>query len=409
MHVHLILCWTPNLDGSSMYFSKNPSSSIQRCSVAIVGAGMAGLAAAVTLAQAGCTDILLLEAQHEPGGRIQTIKMADGFIDLGAQWLHGDQNALWRVSNAHNLFASKTIYEGRGLFLREDGLKINDFVVEKVAFIIGQILEDCEEFVNSPDIPDSVGKYLEEKFGEYLKSSALSEEEVRLYLELYDWNVRFQVIDNCCDNLYNVSAKFWGRYFCPTSNGQAHINYAKGHGSIVEALVEKLPKNVLITNCPVTNIDWSMKDTSVKLTCQNSNEIRADAVIVTSSLGVLKNRAAKLFTPVLPTQMTKVINAMGFAGICKIFLLFEHCWWDDAEGIQLIWNYDNAYGDDWTRYLSGFDPVLDQPHMLLGWIGGRGAEMVERVPEEEIGEKCAEVLRKFTGNKKITRPIKVVR
>lgn len=352
---------------------------------------------------------MVLEAQEQPGGRILSVQIADGHIDLGAQWLHGNQNELWKISDSNKLLSSRTVYEGRGEFLREDGFKCNSFMVQKVGFLIGRILEDCEEFVDATDVPDSVGKYLEEKFGNYLKNSSLSKEEIRLYLELYDWNVRFQVIDNCCDNLYNVSAKFWGRYFCPAADGQAHINYSKGHGSIIDMLVKQLPKDSLLTSQPVTNIDWSMRDNKVKIMCQNSTIVETEAVIVTCSLGVLKSKASKLFTPSLPSEMTEVINAMGFAGICKIFLLFEEKWWDNEEGFQLLWNYDTPYGDDWARYLSGFDPVLDQPHMLLGWVGGRGAELVEGIPEEDIGKKCAEVLRIFAGNPAISNPVRVIR
>lgn len=382
-----------------------------KCKVAIVGAGISGLAAAVQLVQAGCTDILLLEAQDQAGGRIRSEQVAAGYVDLGAQWLHGDNNALWKISASNNLLSNTTIYEGRGVFLREDGYKFDEYLVEKVGFAIGQILEDCEKFIHGNSIPESVGKYLEEQFGEYLKRNSISNEDIRLYLELYDWNVRFQVIDNCCDNLYNVSAKFWGRYFCPTSDGQAHINYSNGHSSVVDVLLKQLPENCLLTNHPVSNIDWSTNNEheSVIINCCNSSVVETDAVIVTCSLGVLKKHSPTLFTPLLPNEMTEIISGMGFAGICKIFLLFQEKWWNSEEGFQLVFNYNSAYGDDWTRYLSGFDPVLDQPNMLLGWVGGRGAALVENISEDQIGKQCAELLKKFTGNKNVTNPVKVIR
>ena len=58
--------------------------------VVVVGAGVAGLAAARTLAEAG-RDVALLEARDRVGGRIHTVAAADGGlpVELGAEFIHG--------------------------------------------------------------------------------------------------------------------------------------------------------------------------------------------------------------------------------------------------------------------------------------------------------------------------------
>jgi monoamine oxidase len=55
--------------------------------VLVVGAGVAGLAAAAALRRAGRT-CLVLEAAARPGGRAHTIQLGAESFDLGATWLH---------------------------------------------------------------------------------------------------------------------------------------------------------------------------------------------------------------------------------------------------------------------------------------------------------------------------------
>lgn len=56
----------------------------------IIGAGVAGLAAAGVLAGAGRTNVVILEAGDRIGGRVHTVETARGVpIDRGASWFHG--------------------------------------------------------------------------------------------------------------------------------------------------------------------------------------------------------------------------------------------------------------------------------------------------------------------------------
>lgn len=55
-------------------------------SVVIIGAGAAGIAAAVKLIKNGFQNVIILEANDRIGGRIHTIDFGGSKIDLGAQW-----------------------------------------------------------------------------------------------------------------------------------------------------------------------------------------------------------------------------------------------------------------------------------------------------------------------------------
>lgn len=53
--------------------------------VAVIGAGFAGLAAALELQRSGCCDVTVLEASRRPGGRASTLQLPSGTaLELGA-------------------------------------------------------------------------------------------------------------------------------------------------------------------------------------------------------------------------------------------------------------------------------------------------------------------------------------
>jgi polyamine oxidase len=67
--------------------------------VAVLGGGLSGTIAARTLAQAGMTDFLIVEARGELGGRLMSAEFAGQIVELGANWIEGTEN---NVTHARN-------------------------------------------------------------------------------------------------------------------------------------------------------------------------------------------------------------------------------------------------------------------------------------------------------------------
>jgi monoamine oxidase len=59
----------------------------------VIGAGLSGLRAAVDLRAAG-RDVVVLEARDRVGGRLETVAMGDGKVDVGGQWIGPTQDRL---------------------------------------------------------------------------------------------------------------------------------------------------------------------------------------------------------------------------------------------------------------------------------------------------------------------------
>lgn len=91
------------------------------------------------------------------------------------------------------------------------------------------------------------------------------------------------------------------------------------------------------------NIKSDLKSRSLKVevTCEDGSKFKADHVIFTASLGVLKQNHETLFTPNLPKRKIKAIQTMGFGTVGKIFLEFEEPFWptevNDWTGFSFLW------------------------------------------------------------------------
>lgn len=376
-------------------------------SVAIVGAGVAGLAAANTLVDAGIKDIVILEAQNRPGGRIHTVKLEDGFLEMGAQWIHGKDNPIYELALKYNLIADKSVGEAQGIYVRNDGIIFDKILVNSINFEIEKILHECEKYVDAVDYPESVGHYLEDRFYHYLKCSNDDEDTIQMKLELYDWHVRFQTIDNSCIDIKRISAKQWGNYKTG-HNRQAYISFQNGYNSLINKLINCLPEHTIILECKVNSIQYG---NHIVLKCKNRS-VFAKHVIITVSMGVLKQLLHNIYPP-LPQTMQNCINNMGFYGIGKIFLIYDSKWWSGSEGFQLLWRKDIVLNDDqmWLKDITGFDEVISYPNTLLGWVGGNGLETMERLTEIQIANHCTNLLRKFLRNiyDSVPFPCKVIR
>jgi spermine oxidase len=88
----------------------------------------------------------------------------------------------------------------------------------------------------------------------------------------------------------------------------------------------------------VTNIDWNTNSKSA-VKCSDGSIVHADHVVVTTSLGVLKQSHEQLFTPKLPKENKCAIDEISFGAVGKIFLEFDEKFWeDDWVGFSLLWS-----------------------------------------------------------------------
>ncbi len=90
----------------------------------------------------------------------------------------------------------------------------------------------------------------------------------------------------------------------------------------LQAIAEMLASTVDIRfDHFVTNIEWNPD--GVCISCANGVDFQADAVMMTTSIGVLQAQHQSLFTPQLPSWKQMAISAVRLGVVDKIFVEFE--------------------------------------------------------------------------------------
>lgn len=333
--------------------------------VIVVGAGIAGLAAARYLHVRGA-DVLVLEAGDYVGGRIRTDMSMGAPFEYGAGWIHGP--------SAENPVRQLADEIGAPTFVTDD---------------------DSLEVFGPDGNPLSDGDYqsLEDTFGrlEHLLSFQISERDARSIAEIvaeYEPDVLEDPLGRWLLTSYLEFDFGAGIEDVSAANAYADmvfedndVIFTRGYDSILAPLAKGLDIRL---NTPVNRI--ACKDEGVEV-----NELAADYAICTVPLGVLKSCAIR-FDPPLPEHIKEAISSLGFGSVTKIALRFKEAFWDVETQYFGIMSEPKGRWNYWLNYRTFSDE-----NILLGLSFGRYAPIADRMNREEMTRDALSVLRSVWG------------
>lgn len=338
--------------------------------VAVIGAGIAGLAAAGAVSAAG-RSCVVLEARDRVGGRIWTSDAwADLPVDLGASWIHGTEGnpvydealrlgldtTVFDVGSADGA-GSVVYYSGAGTEL--DGDQIEERSAEVVAYLEG---------------------VAEGGAGRSSLRTAIDGLPARLGAVAREPAVAAALTDYAGDYGATPDELALGALDEDDSFPGAQRVFPGGYGQLTQRLAEGLPVRL---NTPVTGISLHPADHVVVDTADGP--WFADTVIVTVPLGVLKSGAVR-FDPPLPETHRRAIDAIGFGRFEKLVLRFDTAFWDDEDQIQV----SGRPGQPFTGWYN-LNRVAGRP-ALMAINGGAAAVAIDGMPVERQSALAADVL-----------------
>jgi spermine oxidase len=180
----------------ALTFSINILNSFARPSnekkIVIVGAGLSGISAAVKLIENGYQNVVIFEAEDRIGGRIHSVPFANGIIDLGAQWVHGDtNNAVYDLMHKYFEFGDTGTETVDPEYMSFGGKPASKEQVLHLIEIIEEILSSFEE---QSKFNGTLGDFVIQKFWPKVQSSTFDPPDLPsqvldlMHKEMNEWN-----------------------------------------------------------------------------------------------------------------------------------------------------------------------------------------------------------------------------
>ena len=291
--------------------STNDTTSVD---VLIIGAGIAGVAAAATLRAAGKT-VRILEARNRIGGRMWSWRQWGVPVELGANWIETSKgNPLVQLA------------KDAGVATHADPEDADELFIDTVA---GRSLSESEAeelYDQIESMLDALIDAAEERDPDQDASLRDALNNLPAYEKLDDNRRRLieSVLTQVVNDEYGVETDklSWLGY----DAGEAA--YSGGNQFVIGGY-DGIP-TMLAGDTPieyetiVDKISWNADGIRV---AAGDRVWEADAVIVTVPLGVLKAQSI-VFDPALPAKYTTALNQLEMGLLDRCVMKFDEVFWD---------------------------------------------------------------------------------
>lgn len=345
--------------------------------VVVVGAGIAGLAAAEQLAQAG-RRVLLLEARTRLGGRIHTVDdpALGRPVELGAEFVHGRPVDLVAL-------------------IRECGLALES-VPERHQRGAGQsrpplpdlraALARLFDAPGGPPPDQSAAELLHRRGAELGDPAAVV--AVARYLEGF----------HAADLALLGTRSLAQNEAAEDVDGDAPSRIGQGYGALVRRMADRLDPDLVEVRLEtaVTALRWHPGSVTLSVRSPaGEDELSAPAAIVTLPLAVLKRPAgAAGAVPVdpLPPGWPEALAALHMGAAQRMVLGFDEPWWAPGhdQGPSFVHGADEPFPVWWTALPS-------RAPLITGWAGGPRAAALGGVGEAAMLRAALESLASVFG------------
>ncbi|MDX2176597.1 MAG: FAD-dependent oxidoreductase [Candidatus Sumerlaeia bacterium] len=342
--------------------------------VLVVGAGLAGLAAARSL-RASEAEVLVLEARARIGGRVWTDRSLGAAVDLGAAWIHGPKgNPIARLAKDAGAATVKTDWDSMRLFA-PDGRPLGDDALERAWHHAERAFAALEKARRGASPELSVADALER----YLRSADLDAEarqDVRWVLgSEIELSYATDLADLSLASLNEDDGFDGGDWIFPDGAGRLASHLADGVDVRLSHRVAAVRQGG----------DRVQVET-------DRGTFEGDRCLVTLPLGVLA-AGSVAFDPPLPEGMLASLRRLRMGVLNKVAMRFAKPFWDPT--LHTFGRMPGAADEPQT----GFLPLTpaNGSRVLVALRAGSAARSMERLTDGQLADEVLAELRKCHG------------
>ncbi|GHD20449.1 flavin monoamine oxidase family protein [Nocardiopsis kunsanensis] len=341
----------------------------------VVGAGMAGLAAADRLAEGG-ERVTVVEGRDRTGGRIHSVRDQEGTVlDAGASWMHSEEsnplaNLVRETGTRTAVFnrSTETAYDPKGRRLLFDRHRRN---MEDVNLL--------QEHMYWTTVGAGRRESMAEGIDQALLDANLFRGRARDAKE-----IAHRIIES--DHGAQPEEVAFSSMRAMNEFSGDDVVFPDGMGRLTDHLARGLDVRLEHT---VLSVSHDEDGAHVRVEGPGGEEtLTADRVLLTLPLGVLKAGQVE-FEPELPWEKTGAIERLGNGRLEKLFLRFDQVFWGDAEVLVHL----GTESGTWFHWYAA-QRVLGAP-VLVCRNGGQAARSLEGMQEGEAVEHAMASIRKM--------------
>jgi monoamine oxidase len=360
----------------------------------ILGAGVAGLAAASELAAAGL-KILIVEARDRIGGRVFTTHdpVTKFPIELGAEFIHGCPPEIWSVLEENKIPAREV--QGETWCERDGQLRNCDFFSE-VDKVLGKMSDRGSD----------------ESFLDFVRRSDPDAEKNPKHKEAVEWARRYVTGFHAADPaLISVHSLVKGTRAEEEIEGDRAFRITTGYQALIDVYHRQLSAAgvSLLLSHVAEQIVW--KQGHVEVSSQGDNGLQKSSsprLLITVTLGVLlaspQQRGAIHFTPELPALKQEALRKLVMGKVIRVTLRFRERFWEHLRPphgrqaktlaeLSFLLSHEDWFPTWWTT-------LPERLPIITGWAPFQCAERLSAQSHEFVADKALSVLEKLLGVQK---------